>query len=121
MRNFRNVAIRLSENDFNCLEVLSKEQGLAKSEYFRMLIKIFWFAHEVEKGIKTKKPIEYEGYGFEFSEEFMIDFAKRMESSFEGLDIEKAIVITDKKVKKGNFVNMEERMKRAKKASKKTA
>ena len=44
-----------------------------------------------------------------------------MESSFEGLDIEKAIVITDKKVKKGNFVNMEERMKRAKKASKKTA
>lgn len=121
MRNFRNVAIRLSENDFNCLDVLSKEQGLAKSEYLRMLIKVFWFSHQVEKGMKTNTPIEYEGYGFEFTEEFMKDFAKRIESSFEGIDIEKAIIVTDKKVKKGNFVNMEERKKKAKKASKKTA
>jgi len=81
-----NLSLRLSETDMNMLDYLSKNQGLMKSEYLRLLIQTLYIAETTKPDINGNYKINVGDYGFQLDKDFIEDYAKELEGFFNGIE-----------------------------------
>lgn len=80
------ISVELPVNEYTILEKLSRDCGISKSEYLRLLIQGIYIGEQIVKG---ENQVEFGGYGYSFK-------ADEMESLFKEVSqkLEKAIVVT---------------------------
>jgi hypothetical protein len=80
------ISVELPVNENTILEKLSRECGISKSEYLRLLIQGIYIGEQVVKG---ENQVEFGGFGYSFK-------ADEMESLFKEVSqkLEKAIVVS---------------------------
>jgi hypothetical protein len=80
------ISVELPVNENTILEKLSRECGISKSEYLRLLIQGIYIGEQVVKG---ENQVQFGGFGYSFK-------ADEMESLFKEVSkkLEKAIVVT---------------------------
>lgn len=86
------VKLRLSDEEYNKLYELSKDQGFFMSEYLRNIININYLIKyiDVDKVVKSGK-LDIGGYGIEFSTEIINDFIRQMEETVKNVDWDKVM------------------------------
>jgi len=85
MPNF-NLSLRLSESDMAMLDTLANKQGLAKSEYLRLLIQTIYIAETTSPDDKGTYKFNFGEYGFTLDKEFIEQYAKELEGWFMGIE-----------------------------------
>jgi predicted DNA-binding protein len=97
----KSILINLSDKDMEILENLASNQGLKKSEYIRMLLQTIHIAESLKEENGNIK-FEIGGYGYILEKEFIEEYAKQMETFFEGIEkrLHRAIIKPKKSNKK---------------------
>jgi hypothetical protein len=99
------VSLKLSPEEFNALEILSKEAEITKGEYLRLLLKGIWFGKNISEGKKGE--FKLGGYGYSFHPEQMEQLFKEVADK-----LEKAVVINPiGNVKRVRYKNIKTRKK----------
>ena len=95
MKPNKAILFRMSEDDFNQLETLSKESKLSKNEYLRNIIRINYLVREYANG---NTDLKYKnGYGFQLPEGMVENLITKMAN--EVVDIANNLNIKQAKVK----------------------
>lgn len=71
-----NVSVRFSKDEFEALEMLSKEAEISKGEYIRLLVKGIWLGKNISEG--KKGDFQLGGYGYSFHPEQMEELFKEV-------------------------------------------
>jgi hypothetical protein len=81
------LSVKLSPDEFDALECLSKEAGITKAEYVRLILRGIWLGKTMAENEKTN--FEFGGYGYSFHPEQMEELFKEV-----GEKLMKAVEIT---------------------------
>jgi predicted DNA-binding protein len=95
------ILLRLSESDMAMLDTLATKQGLAKSEYLRLIIQTIYIAETTSPNDKGAYKFNFGEYGFTLDKEFIEQYAKELEGFFVGIEkrMEKVLLSQTKRNK----------------------
>ena len=82
----KQLLINLSENDFNMLDVLSKDANMSKSEFLKTIIQLIGVTQKIAESDRIPENIQIGGYGITFPMEVMQPFYDNLASAFEKTD-----------------------------------
>jgi type II secretory pathway component GspD/PulD (secretin) len=99
------ISVRLSKDEFEALEMISKEAEITKAEYLRLIIRGIWLGKTISEGKKSKLVMGEYGYSFhpEQMEELFKEIAKKLENA-----VEISPIINKKRVRYKNIKTRKE-------------